>query len=233
MRRTLFTLVVMVVCLSFAAQAMAQGKPELDEDGAIIAPVEPLEEGTEPVAEPEPAPEPVAEPEPVPEPVAEPEPVPEPIPLAEPEPVPEPVAEPVDSGQPTEDSPEPFVDDSASGDDIYSDNDDDWSLDVEEEEEKKPVFTVNGFIQGQTGIFFSNEKTTYDGDYPTNHGDKLGDLSMMRATLQLEGDWNPLANTSLHWIFRGARSMSLNADEFAQPADPSIVDDNQEWLRDN
>lgn len=57
--------------------------------------------------------------------------------------------------------------------------------------------------------------------YPTKHGQEAGSLSMMRATLQLEADWTPSEVFTLHALFRGTRALKLDADQQAQPPEPS------------
>lgn len=215
--------------------AMAQGQPEVDEDGFIVAPVEPNAPEPEPVEPPEPEaakPTEAAVVEP-PEPVA----VPEPAEVKPPEPVEEVVEAPAEDLGPI---------DLPDEDDGYGllDDDDDYGYEDEEEDEG-PTFTVNGFLQNQTGFFVSpdtgsfateikNEGTEFEKvkKYPTNHGDKLGQLSMMRWTLQLEGDWKPNPAASLHWIFRGVRSLQLEADDNAAPPEPGLVSDNRAWVHD-
>jgi len=90
-------------------------------------------------------------------------------------------------------------------------------------------FVINGFIQNQTGIFFSTESNKWEQvkddfgnitEYPIDHGDKLGKLSMMRTTLQLEADLKPAKGVRLRGVFRGVRSLQLEVDEYAQPPDP-------------
>ena len=62
---------------------------------------------------------------------------------------------------------------------------------------------------------------------PKSHGMEAGSLSMFRATLQLEGDWTPHESISVHAIFRGVRSLMLDADGFAQMPEPPM--DPAEW----
>jgi hypothetical protein len=57
--------------------------------------------------------------------------------------------------------------------------------------------------------------------YPASHGQGAGDLSMFRATLQLEGDWKPHDMVGVHAIFRGVRSLETAADGYAQMPVPS------------
>jgi hypothetical protein len=62
---------------------------------------------------------------------------------------------------------------------------------------------------------------------PKNHGIPAGELSMFRATLQLEGDWQPHESVSVHAIFRGVRSLMVNADGIAgMPRPPMEL---EEW----
>jgi hypothetical protein len=52
---------------------------------------------------------------------------------------------------------------------------------------------------------------------PNDHGQTPGNLSMARATLQLEGDWKPNNWINIHAILRGTRSLETPADGYAQP----------------
>lgn len=131
--------------------------------------------------------------------------------------------------------------------DEYGDEDEyeaEAQIEKEADDKKKKEFTLNGFLRNQTGVFVSTEencsrmlpygqpKPKYY-EYPTDHGDLLGQLSMMRNTLQLEGDWEPSDDVTLHFLFRGVRSLQLQADDRAQPPDPAKVADNREWVQDN
>lgn len=230
--RATITFCAAVYLLLNLSPVMAQEEPVVDEDGFLVSPVEPLDEvpaGV--VAEPPPdPPEPVEVTPPEPE-VAKP---PEPVEAKPPEPVEAKPAEPVQEEV------------EASTEDLGPIDlpDDDYGY-GEEEEDQGPTFTVNGFLQNQTGVFVSPDKGSFATEiinegtefekvkqYPTNHGDKLGQLSMMRWTLQLEGDWMPHPAASLHWIFRGVRSSQLDADDDAAPPDPGLVDDNRTWVHD-
>jgi len=96
-------------------------------------------------------------------------------------------------------------------------------------------FSINGFMQSQFGIFTATDKnkTEYNADkdayYPVEHGGLYGKPSMFRNTLQLEMDYSPFKKVSLHAVFRGVRSASLAADEWAQvpvfPADTTFNND--------
>jgi len=87
------------------------------------------------------------------------------------------------------------------------------------EEESK--FSVNGYVQVQTGVFVAPDKARYTPNGAAlNHGDKLGKMSMARATFQLEADWKPWKWMSLHGILRGARSLTLKPDREAQLPNP-------------
>jgi Protein of unknown function (DUF1302) len=81
-------------------------------------------------------------------------------------------------------------------------------------------FSLNGYVQTQAGIFTSPDKNRteiVDGsEYPTEHGGMYGRPSMFRNTLQLEADYSPQSKITLHAIFRGVRSASLAADNYAQ-----------------
>lgn len=104
----------------------------------------------------------------------------------------------------------------------------------------EPQFHVGGYISTQVGVFIAPDTASeaLDPDaklvYPTNHGDKLGELSMFRATLFLEADWQPYEPVTLHAIFRGTRSLQVPSDaRDAEPPLPSEVDDTAAWVRDN
>ena len=81
-------------------------------------------------------------------------------------------------------------------------------------------FSLNGFIQTQAGIFTSTDKNVTEvisnQQYPTDHGGNFGRPSMFRNTLQLEADYSPLEKITVHALFRGVRSASLTADNYAQ-----------------
>ena len=143
-------------------------------------------------------------------------------------------------------------DDDDDYDDEYEDEyEDEAQNQIQAEKKKKKKFTLNGFLQNQTGFFVSSEKTCnrmipfgIPGhsnkdlaaeyfDYPTDHGGLLGELSMMRNTLQLEGDWEPSDDVTVHFLFRGVRSLQLGADDRAQPPDPGKVDDVRSWVHEN
>jgi len=106
-----------------------------------------------------------------------------------------------------------------------------------EEEEVYPRFTFNGYIQNQTGLFISDEKTRVDDQgLPIDHGDKLGRLSMFRNTLQLEAEYSPMERVSLHVIFRGVRSLELGVDKDAQVPHAGYYGnsaDTIDWVHDN
>ncbi|MBM4388251.1 MAG: hypothetical protein FJ088_10965, partial [Deltaproteobacteria bacterium] len=112
------------------------------------------------------------------------------------------------------------------------------SAETEEQEgEEEKIFQINGYIQNQTGIFFSTEKDKFDADeLPTDHGDKFGKLSMFRNTLFIEADWKPFPEVSIHGIFRGVRSLKLDADKDAQVPEPGYkkdADKRIDWVYDN
>jgi hypothetical protein len=123
------------------------------------------------------------------------------------------------------------------------------------EEDDSPLH-VNGHIKLQTGVFvpmlsdmFKAQKDeaflkTATGTWrldqpcdpvvqpvkpctPRNHGVEAGKLSMFRATLQLEGDWQPHESVSVHAIFRGVRSLMVDLDGNAQMPRPPM--DLAEW----
>ncbi len=110
----------------------------------------------------------------------------------------------------------------------------------------EPEFEIHGFLQNQTGLFVSpdHDETTvyhdYPGDpgvtFPSNHGDKLGTLSMLRNTLQLEMDWRPSRIVQLHAMLRGVLSAPLTADRDAQVPDPGYLTDpgrRRQWVMEN
>jgi hypothetical protein len=133
--------------------------------------------------------------------------------------------------------------------------------------EEDETISVNGMIKLQSGVFvplfsdlFSaqkNEAWILDDDdnriepcnpimtpnkpcYPVNHGQEAGSLSMFRATLQLEGDWTPHEKVGVHALFRGVRSLEVDADGWAQlprPSSSASVEQrkiyNRNWVRDN
>lgn len=101
---------------------------------------------------------------------------------------------------------------------------------------------VHGFVQNQTGIFIAPDKSAteeyqaYPGAprerFPSNHGDKLGRLSMLRNTLQIEADWQPLRWLGLHATFRGVTGPPLAVDRDAQPPDIPASDAAKDRRRD-
>lgn len=103
----------------------------------------------------------------------------------------------------------------------------------------EPRFEIGGYLSLQSGVFLSPYEAAFeseDADYPwpIEHGDKLGELSMFRATLFLEADWQPFEPVSLHAIFRGVRSLQTPADDRdGEPPIPSEVGDVGAWVRDN
>lgn len=90
---------------------------------------------------------------------------------------------------------------------------------AQDEEEASP-FTLNGFLQMQGGIFTSFYENKHDDEgFPKEHGGHWGQPSMFRNTLQLEATWTPIGQVTLYTLFRGVRSSSLLADNFAQVPD--------------
>lgn len=110
-------------------------------------------------------------------------------------------------------------------------------LQMPEEEEEEPKFSLHGYIQSQAGIFVSDETDDIECTeptkpltcYPSNHGDKLGELSMMRNVLLLEADWKPFPWVSVHAMFRGALSLRLDADRDAQVPEPNYSRYDDDW----
>jgi len=107
-----------------------------------------------------------------------------------------------------------------------------------EEASAPALFVLNGYIQGQAGIFTDgqhhNRKLVDKGDdeYWADHGDLMGKLSMMRAVLQLEGDFTPSRYASLHFVLRGARSLRLDADSVhAEPPEGAFAGDPSKWAQ--
>ncbi|NOZ02034.1 MAG: hypothetical protein GXP54_09125 [Deltaproteobacteria bacterium] len=129
--------------------------------------------------------------------------------------------------------------------DFYGGEADDSAVDEEEgfgdvfgdDEDEYPQFQFNGYIMNQTGVFISDDKSRVDDDgLPIDHGNKLGRLSMMRNTLQLEVDYAPLPSISIHTIFRGVRSLKLDVDKDAQVPIHGYYGNNPrtiDWVRDN
>jgi len=79
---------------------------------------------------------------------------------------------------------------------------------------------ITGYVQNQTGVFISRDKTSFETfdayPYPTNHGDKFGKLSMLRNTLLLDADYRPLFWLRFKAVFRGVFGPPLSADAEAQ-----------------
>ena len=102
----------------------------------------------------------------------------------------------------------------------------------------KPEFSIGGYIGVQSGIFVSNQRNIVQWEddskafFPVDHGGRLGELSMLRATVFLEADWHPWEPISLHVIFRGVRSLTVPSDE--REAEPPSLDisDKADWVRD-
>jgi len=76
--------------------------------------------------------------------------------------------------------------------------------------------------------------------YPESHGQSPGSLSMLRAVLQLEGDWRPHEAVNVHALVRGVKSLELDADGYAQMPIPSTAPDPEQrraeardWVRRN
>lgn len=103
----------------------------------------------------------------------------------------------------------------------------------------EPRFEIGGYVSLQSGVFISpyeGRLESEDADYPwpLEHGDKLGELSMFRATLFIEADWQPWEPVSLHAIFRGVRSLQTPADDRdAEPPFPAGITDYGDWVQDN
>ncbi|MBM4394832.1 MAG: hypothetical protein FJ087_03970 [Deltaproteobacteria bacterium] len=103
------------------------------------------------------------------------------------------------------------------------------------------TFTVQGFVQNQTGVFvapdesaereYRPEPTVPGTMFPSNHGDRLGRLSMLRNTLQLEADWHPHRRFSLHAIVRGVVSLPLSVDREAQVPDAGYLSEPERRVR--
>lgn len=103
---------------------------------------------------------------------------------------------------------------------------------------------VHGFVQNQTGVFIAPDRSAteeyqaYPGAprerFPSDHGDKLGRLSMLRNTLQIEADWAPRRWLALHATFRGVTGPPLAADRDAQPphipGDLAVPDQRRDWV---
>lgn len=97
----------------------------------------------------------------------------------------------------------------------------------------EPVFEVHGYIQNQTGIFVSPDRNATSTcmacepkqEFPSSHGNKLGKLSILRNTFQVEADWRPIPQLSLHATFRGVISAPLSVDRDAQVPVPGYLQD--------
>lgn len=88
------------------------------------------------------------------------------------------------------------------------------------------TFSVGGYIQSQVGIFVSPDKDAYDAEgLPTDHGGKLGKLSMARNTFQLELNWQPHRIVQVHALLRGVLGPPLRVDADAQVPDPGYRND--------
>lgn len=130
---------------------------------------------------------------------------------------------------------------------------------------EEPTFTVDGMFKLQLGAFvpllssgFSphhNKAYREDSDhnrfgpcdpvenpskpcYPADHGQKPGSPSIGRGTLQLEAHWDASDEVAVHSIVRGVRSISLPADQYAQPPVPPLDPTQrrefaQDWVRDH
>jgi Protein of unknown function (DUF1302) len=84
-------------------------------------------------------------------------------------------------------------------------------------QDEESAFSFNGYLQSQFGVFVSTYENKVDGEgFPKEHGDFYGKPSMFRNTLQLEASWQPLDQVTLFAMFRGVRSGTLQADNFAQ-----------------
>jgi len=119
-----------------------------------------------------------------------------------------------------------------------------WAQDLPEDPNAKPVFEVHGYIQNQTGIFVSPDvnktatctKCEPKQEFPASHGNKLGKLSMLRNTFQVETDWRPIHQLTLHASFRGVLSAPLSVDRDAQVPVPGYLQDPQkrvQWVHEN
>ncbi len=86
-------------------------------------------------------------------------------------------------------------------------------------------FDFRAYLQSQVGVFISTHEDAVapctvcrpQEDFPSDHGGKLGELSMLLTTLQVEGGWTPADWLSLRAVVRGSWSPTLEADETAQP----------------
>ena len=119
-------------------------------------------------------------------------------------------------------------------------------------ESDEPAFEVNVMMKMQGGVFvplmsekFTEQKNEAYAPYPSipvldktkpcdpvmvqtngcqpiNHGQPAGSPSIMRATFQLEAQWNIDEKVGLHSIVRAVRSMRLPADEMGRPPNPAL-----------
>ena len=59
----------------------------------------------------------------------------------------------------------------------------------------EPSFKIGGYLSTQVGLFISPHEARIERDkkakrdFPVDHGDRLGELSMFRNTLFIEADW--------------------------------------------
>ncbi len=121
-----------------------------------------------------------------------------------------------------------------------------------QEQEK---YTLNGYIQMQSGIFVpltsdlyqskhskaafntgSNEGLPCNPDHyptmcsPSDHAGKAGQLSMMRSTIQLMAEYRPEERITVHAVLRMVGSFKLDADKYAQPPTPMNKEDKIDWI---
>ena len=121
-----------------------------------------------------------------------------------------------------------------------------------QDDEGDSSLSVNGYVKLQSGIFVpllsdmfsAHEYKAFIGKTsepcdpvmvpnkpctPRDHAVGAGDMSMFRATLQLEADWQPYESVAVHAILRGARSLMTKADGWAQMPKPSTS--TSAWVR--
>ncbi len=68
---------------------------------------------------------------------------------------------------------------------------------------------------------------------PIDHGGRAGSASMLRGTLQLEADWTPFDELTIHGVLQGVRALGLSQDYWAQPPKYFEVEDRSQWVVDN
>ncbi|MDP8254339.1 MAG: hypothetical protein P9M14_01185 [Candidatus Alcyoniella australis] len=103
---------------------------------------------------------------------------------------------------------------------------------------------LGGYLMSHIGVFIEEHPNREGPEgFPVDHGEDFGDLSAFRNTLFLQLDWRPHNNVWLHSEFRGVRSASLDADNYAQVPvfwadetyndDQAVKRDKRRWVQEN